>query len=224
MLDNRLAPDSLPRIPGLEPVATPIVGLGVGLTGILLRVRPRLAPLPLALTALTALICRDPERATPDDTDALFAPADGAVLGTTEIYEHRFLHTDAIQLTINVSPIDVAVQRSPASGSVDHLEHHTSDPLLFRESRETYRLEQLFIGISTAWGPLLLSVTTRFRGQRATPLVRLGDRVRAGQRLSRVRFGSRVDLLAPRDLIEWLPAPGAHLRAGVSLIGQVVLL
>ena len=224
MLDNRLAPDSLPRIPGLEPVATPIVGLGVGLTGILLRVSPRLAPLPLALTALTALVCRDPERTTPDDADALFAPADGVALGITEVYEHRFLHTDAIQLTIDVSPIDVAVQRSPASGSIDYLEHQNADPWLFREPREMYRSERLFIGISTGWGPLLLSVTTRFRGQRVTPLVRLGDRVRAGQRLSRVRFGSRVDLLAPRDLIEWLPAPGAHLRAGVSPIGQVVLL
>ncbi len=224
MIDNRPAPESLPRIPGLEPVATPIVGLGVGLTGILLRVRPRLAPLPLAVTALAALVCRDPERTTPDNADALFAPADGVTHGTTEVYEHRFLHTDAIQLTINVSPLDVAVQRSPAAGSIDYLEHQSADPVLFRELRETYRPERLFIGISTVWGPLLLVATTRFRGQHVTPLVRLGDWVRTGQRLSRVRFGSRVDLLAPRDLIEWYPAPGAHLRAGVSPIGQVVLL
>ncbi|MGQ9547087.1 MAG: phosphatidylserine decarboxylase [Roseiflexus sp.] len=224
MLDNRLTFDSLPRIPGLEPVVTPIMGLGIGLTGILLRVRPPLAPLPLALTALAALICRDPERATPSDDAALFAPADGVSLGTTEIYEHRFLHTDAMRLTIDVSPIDVAVQRSPASGSIDYLEHQDADRLLFREPRETHHVERLFIGISTVWGPLLLIVTTRFRGQRVNPLVRLGDRVRAGQRLSRVRFGSRVDLLAPRDLIEWHPAPGTRLRAGVSPIGQVVLL
>ena len=80
------------------------------------------------------------------------------------------------------------------------------------------------LSASRQGGDRCCSVTTRFRGQRVTPLVRLGDRMRAGQRLSRVRFGSRVVLLAPRDLIEWHPAPGARLRAGVSPIGQVVLL
>ncbi|MGB9753144.1 phosphatidylserine decarboxylase [Roseiflexus castenholzii] len=225
MGDNDHASDALPRIPGFEPAATPIVSLGLGLAGILLRVRPRLAPLPLALTAAAALLCRDPERATPDDADALFAPADGVAHGTNELYEHRFLHTDAVQLSINVSPFDVAVQRSPASGTIDYLEHHPADLLPLHTAHDVARrTERLFLGISTAWGPLLLVITARIPGQPVTPLVRLGDRVRAGQRLARVRFGSRVDLLAPRDLIEWQPAPGARLRAGVSLIGQVVLL
>ncbi|ABU57755.1 MULTISPECIES: phosphatidylserine decarboxylase [Roseiflexus] len=225
MGDNDRASDALPRIPGFEPAATPIVSLGLGLAGILLRVRPRLAPLPLALTAAAALLCRDPERATPDDADALFAPADGVAHGTNELYEHRFLHTDAVQLSINVSPFDVAVQRSPASGTIDYLEHYPADLLPLHAAHDVARrTERLFLGISTAWGPLLLVITARIPGQPVTPLVRLGDRVRAGQRLARVRFGSRVDLLAPRDLIEWQPAPGARLRAGVSLIGQVVLL
>jgi phosphatidylserine decarboxylase len=225
MGNERRVSDSIPRIPGFEPAATPIVSLGIGLAGVLLRLRPRLAPLPLALTAVAALFCRDPERATPDDADALFAPADGVALGTNELYEHRFLHTDAVQLAINVSPFDVAVQRSPASGTIDHLERYAVDLLNFRDPRDAARrAERLFIGISTAWGPLLLVITARLPGQRVTPLVRLGERVCAGQRLTRVRFGSRVDLLAPRDLIEWQPAPGARLRAGVSLIGQVVLL
>ncbi|MDW8147113.1 MAG: phosphatidylserine decarboxylase [Roseiflexaceae bacterium] len=225
MGNNPSLPDAIPRIPGFEPAATPIVSLGIGLAGLLLRFRPRLALAPLALSAVAALLCRDPERATPDDADAIFAPADGVTLGTNELYEHRFLHTDAIQLAINVSPFDVAVQRSPASGIIDYLEHHTADFFHLRDPRDAARrTERLFLGISTAWGPLLLVITARLPGQRVTPLVGLGERVRAGQRLTRVRFGSRVELLAPRDLIEWQPAPGARLRAGVSLVGQVVLL
>lgn len=223
MNNHHRVSDTIPRIPGFEPVATPIMSLGIGLTGILLRFRPHLAPMPLMLTAAVALLYRDPDRATPDDTDALFAPADGVTLGTNEIYEHRFLHTDAVQLTIDVSPFDVAVQRSPASGTIDYLEHVPADSPFTRRDN-IRRIERLFIGLSTTWGPLLLVISTKIPGQRVIPLVRLGDRIRAGQRLTRVRFGSRVDLLAPRDLIEWHPAPGARLRAGVSLIGQVVLL
>lgn len=61
-----------PRIPGLDAEATPFLSVGLGLTGLALGLRPRLAPVPLALTALTALLYRDPERHTPDDTSVIF--------------------------------------------------------------------------------------------------------------------------------------------------------
>ncbi|NWG21234.1 MAG: phosphatidylserine decarboxylase [Chloroflexi bacterium] len=212
------------RIPGLDPEATPIVGLGIGLAGLFLGLRPRLVPWPLALTAAAAVLYRDPERATPMDDGALFAPADGLVAGTAELYEHRFLHTDALQLSIDVSPLDVAVQRSPATGTIEYLDHRMSDVQApwrwhIRGGRAG---EQLFVGIATDWGPLLLQITAGTLTAKMTPLVTSGDRVHAGDRIAVVRFGCRVDLLAPRDLIEWKPAPGARLRAGVSPIGQVV--
>lgn len=212
------------RIPGLDPEATPIVGLGIGLAGLFLGLRPRLAPWPLALTAAAALLYRDPERATPVDDGALFAPADGLVAGTAELYEHRFLHTDALQFSIDVSPLDVAVQRSPATGTIEYLDHATSGMQApWRRRTEAGPAgERLFVGVLTDWGPLLLQIAAGPLTRKITPLVMPGDRVHAGDRIAVVRFGCRVDLLAPRDLIEWKPAPGARLRAGVSPIGQVV--
>src|SRR5690242_21004243 len=85
-------------LPGLDPEATPVIGLGLGLAGILLGLRPRLAIWPLMITAGAALLYRDPERATPDNAVSIFAPADGVVNGVEELYEHRFLHTDAVRL------------------------------------------------------------------------------------------------------------------------------
>ena len=52
-----------------------MVGVGLGLTGLLLGLRPRLAAWPLALTAVAALLYRDPDRVTPDTPGAIFAPA-----------------------------------------------------------------------------------------------------------------------------------------------------
>src|SRR3712207_7145072 len=53
---------------------------------------------------------------TPDAAETVFAPADGVVIGVEELYEHRFLHTDAVRLAIAVSPLDVPVHRSPVAG------------------------------------------------------------------------------------------------------------
>ena len=59
------------RLPGLDADATPVIGVGLGLTGIMLGVRPRLAPVSLALTAAAVLLYRDPDRATPDEAEMI---------------------------------------------------------------------------------------------------------------------------------------------------------
>ncbi len=50
-----------------------MIGLGLGPTGLMLGLRPRLAPVSLALTAAAALLYRDPDRTTPTETASLFA-------------------------------------------------------------------------------------------------------------------------------------------------------
>jgi phosphatidylserine decarboxylase len=216
---------STPRkswLPGLDAEVTPVLGLGLGVTGILLGLRPRLAVWPLAVTAVAALLYRDPERATPDEAEAIFAPADGIVLGVEELYEHRFLHTDAARLSIAVSPIDVPVQRSPASGGVAYLEHIPGEYRPIWDVQAAEQNERQYIGIKTDWGPLLMVLIAGPLARRITCRVSLGEHLEAGARLSTVRFGARVDLLLPRDAVEDLPAPGDRVRAGMTRIGQIV--
>lgn len=222
MPEQSTSPSRKARFPGLDAEATPVIGLGLGLTGLMLGLRPRLAPVSLALTAAAALLYRDPDRSTPAETASLFAPADGVVVGVEELYEHRFLHTDAVRLTIAVSPFDVPVHRSPASGLVAYLEHI---PGVYRPTwdvRAAEHSERQYIGIKTSWGPLLMAIIAGPLGRRLDCQVGLGDQLRAGARLSKARFGSRVELLLPRDAAEGLPDLGERLRAGMSRIGQVV--
>ncbi|HEU5087896.1 MAG TPA: hypothetical protein VFT99_10635, partial [Roseiflexaceae bacterium] len=54
--------------------------------------------------------------------------------------------------------------------------------------------------------------------------VEVGERVAAGQRLSVARFGARVALLVPRDLLPDPPQVGDPMRAGVTRIGSGVAL
>lgn len=211
-----------PKLPGLDSEATPMLGVGLGLTGLLLGLRPRLAAWPLALTAVAALLYRDPDRVTPEAPDAIFSPADGLVIGVEELYEHRFLHTDAVRVAIAASPFDVPVHRSPAAGRIGYLEHVPGEYGPIWEPSAAERNDRQYIGIKTEWGPLLLALIGGPLARRMTCRVSMGDRVEAGTRLCTARFGARVDLLLPRDAVEQLPATGDRLYAGVTRVGRLV--
>lgn len=209
------------RLPGLDAEATPVIGLGLGLTGLVLGLRPRLAGWPLALTAVAALLYRDPKRVTPNDPHTIFSPADGVVIGMDEMYEHRFLHTDAVRIAIAASPFDVPVQRSPAAGVVAYTEYVEGEYHSIGDMAVGDTNERQYIGIKTAWGPLLVVLIAGPVARRLDCRVEVGDQLAAGQRLSTIRFGARVDLLLPYDELDDFPAVGEHLRAGVSRIGRL---
>ena len=210
------------KLPGLDSEATPLLGVGLGLTGLLLGLRPRLAAWPLALTAAAALFYRDPERTTATRPDMLFAPADGIVIGIEELYEHRYLHTDAVRVAIAASPFDVPVHRSPAAGTVAYLAHVPGEYRPIWDMRAADYNERQFIGIQTEWGPLLLQIIGGPLARRVATHVTSGEWVDAGGRLGTARFGARVDLLAPYDVVDQLPAIGEHVKAGVTRVGRIV--
>jgi phosphatidylserine decarboxylase len=79
-----------------------------------------------------------------------------------------------------------------------------------------------YIGIETAWGPLLVVQVAGPLARRLTIRVQPGDHVAAGERVGTARFGSRTDLLVQRDSIRPLVAAGQRLTAGVSRIARLV--
>lgn len=198
-----------------------MIGVGLGLTGIVLGLRPRLAAWPLALTAVAALLYRDPNRVTPDLPAALFAPADGTVIGIDELYEHRFLHTDAVRVAIAVAPFDVPVQRSPVDGMVTYLDHQPGEYRSIWDLRADEYNERQYVGIAADWGPLLLTLVAGPLARKIVCHVERGDRLSAGDRISTVRFGARVDLVLPLDEVAGLPTNGDRLRAGVTQVGRL---
>ncbi|NNJ10442.1 phosphatidylserine decarboxylase [Chloroflexales bacterium ZM16-3] len=213
--------DRASRIPGFDAEATPLLGLGLGLTGLALGFRPRFAPLPLALTALAAALYRDPDRTTPDDPRTIFAPADGIVLLIDELYEHRFLHTDCVHIAIAASPLDVPVCRSPVGGTVNYVAHVSGEYRPASDPEAAERNERVYVGITTPWGPLMVSQIAGPLGRRISSKIQVGDVVDPGARLGTVRFGSRTDLYIQRDVARILIGVGQHIVAGISRVGEL---
>jgi phosphatidylserine decarboxylase len=208
-------------IPGLDPAAMPLLGLGLGLTGLTLGLRPRFAAVPLALTALAAALYRDPKRATPHEPGTLFAPADGIVLRVEEVYEHRFIHSDCLRISINIAPLDVPVCRSPATGVVRLVEHVSGEFRAAGDPEAGERNERIYIGLQTEWGPLLVAMIAGPLGRRLVCQVSPGERLEAGTRLGTARFGARTDLYMQRDAAHLAITAGARLTAGITRLGEV---
>jgi phosphatidylserine decarboxylase len=222
MTEQTVTRESGSHIPGLDPEATPILGLGLGLTGLALGLRPRLAPLPLALTAIAAALYRNPARVTPHEPGSLFAPADGNVLSVDEVYEHRFVHSDCLRVAVAIGPLDVPICRCPAPGGVSYIEQVAGEYRLASDPAAAERNERIYVGVETEWGPLLIALIAGPLGRRISCRVRLGDRLEAGARIGSMRFGARADLYVQRDVVRLVAVPGQRFCAGITRIGHVM--
>ncbi len=222
MADQTLTNERAAPIPGIDAAATPLLSIGLGLTGLALGFRPRLAPLPLVLTALAAALYRDPHRVTPDEPRTIFAPADGSIIAIEELYEHRFVHSDCLRIATLISPLNVPVNRSPAAGEVRY--HATVSgehrPVTNPEAAE--HNERIYIGIETAWGPVLLVQIAGPLARRIVCKVQVGDALQAGERIGTLRFGARLDLIVQRDALRAMVGIGDRVAAGLSRLGQVL--
>lgn len=222
MTEQTVSNDRSSPIPGLDPEATPLLGLGLGLTGLALGLRPRLAAVPLALTAITAALYRDPARSTPVEPGTLFAHADGAVARVEELYEHRFIHSDCLRIAVAIAPLDVPFCRCPAAGTVSLVERVSGEYRPAGDAEAGERNERVYVGVDTDWGPLLLALIAGPLARRISCRVKVGDRIEAGTRIGSARFGARADLFVQRDAVRLDVATGQRLVAGVSRMGRVV--
>jgi len=173
----------------------------------------------LVLAAFFTFFFRDPDRATPPtlkDTDVL-APADGRVLVAGDVIPEGAPPGSWKQISIFLSPMDVHVNRVPASGRVTRV---TVTPGRFLPA---YRHdagsvnERSEIWIDHHGQPIVTRQIVGMLARRVVCRLADGDDVRAGQRLGIMKFGSRMDVFVPHDATITVHV-GATVRGGETVI------
>lgn len=204
--------------------------LGLIFVGALARLLGHLvaeaAGLLLALWALFALFCvyffRDPQPRVPADPDAIIAPAHGRVDVVDEIEEPSFMGGRCRRISTFLSIFDVHVQYAPVAGRIV-LRRHTAGRFLNAMRTDSARFnENVLIGIESSEQPeerIGLRLIAGLIARRIVPWIQEGDQVRRGERISLIRFGSRVDLYLP---LEYRVAvrPGDRVRGGETIIAR----
>jgi len=163
-------------------------------------------PCGLVFLAFLAFF-RDPAR---EIGPGVVSPADGRVLSADPA-------SRAISIFMGVA--DVHVNRAPLAGVV-HLQDHRPGGFAVASKPEASRNERLEWEFTTRLGPLRLTQVAGAFARRIVPYLHEGDKVKKGQRIGLVRFGSRVDLVLPPGCRVTAVA-GDRVRAGASTIAEV---
>jgi phosphatidylserine decarboxylase len=173
----------------------------------------------VALAAFFTFFFRDPERTIPTtvtDNDVL-APADGRVLVAGEVIPEGAPPGSWKQISIFLSPMDVHVNRVPASGRVTRVSVLPGRFIpAYRHDAGSVN-ERSEIWIDHRGQPIVTRQIVGMLARRVVCRLSNGDEVRAGQRLGIMKFGSRMDVFVPHDATVTVKV-GAIVRGGESVI------
>jgi phosphatidylserine decarboxylase len=166
------------------------------------------ASLPLGLAFVFMLVFfRDPPRTA---GTGIVSPADG-----------RVLRVDAAnrRLTVFMGVSNVHVNRAPIDGRVASVVRTPGGHAPAYEDEAAHN-ERVEIILETDVGLVSVTQVVGVFARRIVPYVRRGDRVRKGQRIGMIRFGSRVEVALPRGA-RLVAKEGAIVRAGETTIAEV---
>jgi phosphatidylserine decarboxylase len=203
----------------IAPEGVPFVAAGAAFTGATAFVSPKWAVLPLLLTATTAAFFRDPHRPLPTDERCFYSAADGQVLRVDEVHEPRFIGGRALRIATFLSLLDVHINRTPTTGTVRYIEHVPGGFRAAWDNDADTANERNYIGLETAYGPVLIVQIAGLVARRIVCRVGPTDTVQAGEQVGLIKFGSRTDVLVPADRARPLITAGRQVYAGETPLG-----
>ncbi|HYB61728.1 MAG TPA: phosphatidylserine decarboxylase [Methylomirabilota bacterium] len=168
------------------------------------------------LGAFVVYFFRDPERRIPGDAAAIVSPADGRVM---EVVEEELDGRRGRRISIFLAIWNVHVNRAPASGRIERVEHRCGKFYAAMRSRASVENEQNLIYLATERGEIMFKQIAGWVARRVVCWKRPADTVTIGERFGLIRFGSRMDLWLPEG-VEILAAPGQHVSGGASIVAR----
>ncbi|PYQ09742.1 MAG: phosphatidylserine decarboxylase family protein [Acidobacteria bacterium] len=200
----------------------PLILVPLGLAVVLFLLRwPWTGGVLLLLGLFTAFFFRDPDRAVPGDPRLVLSPADGKVIVAGPAPAGNPLGEGATQVSVFLSIFDVHVNRAPIGGLISRVEYHEGQFLPAFQDKASLANEQNSVTID-AGGAGQRVAFKQIAGLIARRIIfkkQVGDTVAAGERVGMIKFGSRVDVFLPRNVLLRV-RKGDRVVAGVSALGE----
>lgn len=168
---------------------------------------------------------RDPERHPPRITGAVVSPADGKVMGIKEINEELETYglegksgvRKAKKLDIFMSLFDVHINRSPIDGKVVDLQYRRGRFFTASREKASEKNEANLVFLKNGSVRILVKQIAGRVARRIICPLQVGQKVKKGERIGLICFGSRVEVVLPPQA-EIKVRKGQHLRGGESII------
>ncbi|CAN5160310.1 phosphatidylserine decarboxylase family protein [soil metagenome] len=171
-----------------------------------------IAALFVALALFMMYFFRDPQRTIPTEADIVVSAADGKVTRIEDREDGKFV-------SVFLSPTDVHINRAPIAGKVVKVEmfQGKKSPATSNEASETNERNAI-----TIEGEKMTVICTQIVGILARRIVcwsKKGDNLELGEKYGLIKFGSRTDLLMPKN-VEILVKVGDKVVGGETIIAR----
>lgn len=163
----------------------------------------------LIVAATIFLICfwmfivaffREPRRVRIHDADLVFSPCDGRVVVTEVVMEEEHLKQEMLQISIFMSVTNVHMNWVPVGGVVEYFKYHPGRFLVAWHPKSSTENERTTTVVRMADGrPVLFRQIAGLVARRIVSYMKVGNPVEQNSVAGFIKFGSRVDVLVPKD-------------------------
>jgi phosphatidylserine decarboxylase len=194
-------------------------GGALALGALLWTVHPAAAVVPWLVALFVLSFFRDPERRGAGGPEAALSPADGKVTDVSTVDEPHVIGGPALRIGIFLSVFDVHVNRAPLDGRITSVRYTPGKFLDARHPEAGTANEANLVGFEGPFGPFVVRQVAGLVARRIVFPLSQGQSVQRGQRMGMIKFGSRTELLVPRDApVEVAVTPGQKVRGGDTIL------
>ncbi len=179
--------------------------------------QPAWALVPLLLALFFLWFFRDPERGIPDAAGALVSPGDGKV---TDVSFVTTSGEKQARISIFLSVFDVHVNRSPIAGVVREARYQRGKFLNAMNQASAEQNEQNIVRVEGDGQVVVFKQIAGLLARRIVFHPKVGDRLKRGQRVGLIKFGSRVDVLFDASAVLQVKV-GDRVRGGASVLAYL---
>jgi phosphatidylserine decarboxylase len=161
------------------------------------------AAIVLGLLALFLInFFRDPHRAGSEHHVDVLSPADGTVVQIKDVADGEVWPGLTRQVSIFMSVFDVHVNRAPISGRIVHYRYNPGKKIAaFAEKSSTENEQNLIVMEDRHGAKVAFKQIAGLLARRIVFDKKEGDEVVRGERVGMIKFGSRVDMFFPADVV-----------------------
>jgi len=174
----------------------------------------------LVLLSFCVFFFRDPEREITKGENIVLAPADGKVVAIEQIQDSKISDEPVNRISIFLSIFDAHINRAPVDGEIVYLEYSKGRFLDARNPKASEVNENNFIVLSHKGAKIALRQIAGKIARRVVCKCNKGDKLKIGERIGMIRFGSRTDLFLPMNA-EISVKIGDMVKAGITIMGKL---
>ena len=143
---------------------------------------------------------REPRRVRIHDADLVFAPCDGRVVVTEVVSENEYLKEEMLQISIFMSITNVHMNWVPVGGEVEYFKYHPGRFLVAWHPKSSTENERTTTVVRMPSGQqVLFRQIAGLIARRIISYMKVGHAVEQNSVCGFIKFGSRVDVLVPKD-------------------------